>query len=199
MIFKRREKLSFQERLYQVVVPRKSVWRTFDYFGKRIRRLPDSPHRIALGFACGATASFSPFFGFHFFFAAALAWLVRGNLLASAFGTIVGNPITFPFIATASLSTGWWLFGEAPMDSGDGFSIGWLVDNLSTIFFPYLIGGLVPGAICGAVTYVVIGPLVAAYQERRRKKLEASARRRRKERDKELSAYEMHDAEGDNA
>ena len=31
--------------------------------GHRVRRLPDTPHRIALGFACGVFVSFTPFFG----------------------------------------------------------------------------------------------------------------------------------------
>ncbi|MEM9735433.1 MAG: DUF2062 domain-containing protein, partial [Pseudomonadota bacterium] len=100
MILKRREKLPFWTRVREIVAPRKGLWRGVDYIGKRMRRLPDSPHRIALGFACGAMASFSPFFGFHFFYAAGLAWLVRGNMVASLFGTIVGNPFTFPLIST---------------------------------------------------------------------------------------------------
>ena len=67
MILKRREKAPFSDRLRQAVAPRKGFWRGMDYIGKRLRRLPDSPHRIALGFACGALASFSTFFsGFTF-------------------------------------------------------------------------------------------------------------------------------------
>ena len=95
----------------RVLAPRKGFWRGFDYIGKRMRRLPDSPHKIALGFACGAMASFTPFFGLHFVVAAGLAWLVRGNFLASVFGTVVGNPLTFPFISAASLWTGRWILG----------------------------------------------------------------------------------------
>ena len=107
MIFKRREKPSLLYRIREFFAPRKGFWRGMDYIGKRMRRLPDSPHRIALGFACGAVASFTPFFGFHFFVAAGIAWVLRANIVASLFGTIVGNPLTFPFISgmSRSLST----------------------------------------------------------------------------------------------
>jgi hypothetical protein len=199
MVFKRRERLPFWQRVRELVVPRKGVWRGAHYVGKRIRRLPDSPHRIALGFACGAFASFTPLFGFHFIVAAAAAWLVRGNLLASAFGTAVGNPVTFPFIAAASLNLGWWITGEKPAEA-EGFSFGWLTKNVDEIFFPYAIGGILPGLTAAVVTYFVLGPLVAAYQDRRRRLLRARAERLRAEIDREQDAYAVRDArEGDNA
>lgn len=225
MILKRRNKPPLGKRLRETLAPRKGFWRGMDYIGKRMRRLPDSPHRIALGFACGALASFSPFFGFHFFLAAGFAWLVRANMLASLFGTIVGNPITFPFISATCLWVGRWIFGQnddastfdAVMRSfGDAFSSIWatmkswfgygpsMVDGLVQFFYdvflPYLIGGIPPGLICAAVCYYTIGPLVAAYQTRRRKKLLAIQKKRRAALDAEQNAYKAHDGlEGDHA
>ncbi|MGF1551303.1 MAG: DUF2062 domain-containing protein [Paracoccaceae bacterium] len=199
MVFKRRDKPPFWHRLREIVVPRKGVWRGAHYVGKRIRRLPDSPHRIALGFACGTFASFTPLFGFHFVVAAAFAWLVRGNMLASAFGTAVGNPITFPVIAASSLHIGWWLTGETPSEDMR-FDWDWLIENLDDIFFPYAIGGILPGIAAGVTAYLVLGPVVAAYQERRRRKLHERAARLRARIDEESRAYAVHDArEGDNA
>ena len=79
-----------------------------------------------------------------------------------------------------------------------------MVDGLITFFYnlflPYLIGGIIPGLICGAVCYWTLGPLVAAYQERRRKKLKAIQDKRRAALEKELDAYRAHDGmEGDHA
>lgn len=205
MIFKRRDKASFWYRVREFFAPRKGIWRGVDYISKRMRRLPDSPHRIAMGFACGAFVSFSPFFGFHFFLAAGLAWLVRGNVLASLFGTIVGNPLTFPFISAVSLWVGRWITGQHDDGSSfeaithafaEGFNSIWgtikswfgygpsMLDGflvfLNDLFFPYLIGGLLPGLATALVSYFVLGPIVAAYQERRRKKLvDIQARQRR--------------------
>lgn len=39
------------------------------------------------------------------------------------------------------------------------------------VFYPYLIGGIIPGVLCATLSYALIVPLVAAYQNRRRKKL----------------------------
>ncbi|MBK0400062.1 DUF2062 domain-containing protein [Limibaculum sp. M0105] len=197
MIFKRREKPPFWDRMREIMYPRKGALRGVHYLRKRIHRLPDSPHRIALGFACGAMASFTPFFGFHFGIAAALAFLLRGNLLASAFGTAVGNPLTFPFIAAASLQTGWLILGNKPHVVDEGFSVHWLVANIETIFVPYLVGGIAPGLLTSFAAYWLLGPIVEAYQERRRKKLEALAADRRRALDAELSAYTNGDRRED--
>jgi uncharacterized protein (DUF2062 family) len=117
MIFKRRDKPPFWGRLREVLYPRKGFWRGMDYVRRRLHRLPDSPHRIALGFACGAFISFTPFFTLHFFLAAGMAWAFRANILASIFGTAVGNPLTFPFIATGSLWLGRYLLGRGGTQS----------------------------------------------------------------------------------
>lgn len=79
----------------------------------KLSRLKGTPDSIAAGFACGAAISFTPFVGFHLLLAALSAWLIRGNLAASAIGTIVGNPWTFPFIWAAVLATGDLVLGQA--------------------------------------------------------------------------------------
>lgn len=225
MIFKRRERPTAFQRLREALAPRKGWWRGLDYIRKRMRRLPDSPHRIALGFACGVFASFTPLFGLHFILAAAFAWAARANVLAALFGTVIGNPLTFPLISATALYTGRWLMGRNAR--GDNFEVithafaeglnsiwgtakAWfgygpsmldgLLEFANEIFLPYLIGGIVPGLIAAAVCYWTIGPVVAAYQERRRRKLLTIQARRRSQLDSELSAYESSDrGEGDNA
>lgn len=200
MIFKRRDKPPFWSRLREIMLPRKGILRGIDYIRMRLHRLPDSPHRIALGFACGALASFTPFFGFHIVLAAALAWLIGGNLLAAAFGTIVGNPLSFPFVAAAALELGWWMLGDKPLKPVDGFSVSWLFDNIDAIFLPYLVGGILPGLAAAAISYWLIGPVVAAYQERRRNRLAKRAGKWRAAMLDEQGAYMARDAkEGDDA
>ncbi|MBQ9271996.1 MAG: DUF2062 domain-containing protein [Alphaproteobacteria bacterium] len=78
----------------------------------QLKRLKGTPYSIAAGFACGVAISFTPFIGFHLILAAITAWLIRGNIVSSALGTIVGNPWTFPFIWIAVLSTGRFLLGD---------------------------------------------------------------------------------------
>lgn len=225
MILKRGKRPPFILRAREFLAPRKGFWRGFGYIGKRIKRLPDSPHRIALGFACGALASFTPFFGLHFFVAAGLAWLVRGNVFAALFGTIVGNPITFPLISGVSLWLGRWVMGrdgggsgaDAVLDAAWGAvlsawsevrswfgyepsAIQGLLNFLDEVFLPYLIGGLLAGTTCALLSYVILGPAIDAYQTRRRKKLEQIQSRRRELAEYELAAYAAKDGmEGDNA
>jgi uncharacterized protein (DUF2062 family) len=84
------------------------------YAGHRVARLPDSPGAIAGGLAWGAAASFTPFIGLQFLLALLGAWATRCNLVASAIGTAIGNPWTFPFIWAAIYQTGAFMLGEEP-------------------------------------------------------------------------------------
>ena len=42
---------------------------------KRLKYLKDSPHEIALGFACGVWTNFNPFFGINIFIGMGLAFV----------------------------------------------------------------------------------------------------------------------------
>jgi len=221
MIFKRRDRPSPWSRLRDFLYPRKGFWRGFRYITKRIHRLPDTPHRIALGFACGALASFTPFFTLHFILAALLALVLRASVIAALLGTAVGNPLTFPFISGLSLWLGRTILGQTGGDSDfeavmDAFATGatavwtttksWfgygapdyagLAQFANDVFLPYLVGGLGPGLIAGFVGYWIIGPVVEAYQERRRRKFEARAAEARARAYAEQEAYVSRDGRG---
>ncbi|QPH54431.1 DUF2062 domain-containing protein [Pontivivens ytuae] len=195
MVFKRRKPLSTLERVRQGIYPKSGWRRAVEYLAHRLRRLPDSPHKVSLGLACGVFASFSPLFGLHFMAAMLCAWVVRGNLIASAIGTLFGNPITFPAIAYVSLGFGRWIMGDRGTTDFDivvkafanAFAGMWQTtksffgygpsawDRLALffqdLFLPYLVGGIIPGLIAGTITYYVSRPVVRAYQARRREKL----------------------------
>lgn len=173
--------------------PRSGWRRAIEYVKLRLKRLPDTPHKIAIGIACGVFVTFSPLFGFHFFVSALLAWILRGNILASLLATFVGNPITFPFIAAASYRTGLWIMGRGSERNvwrkvsdgfGEMFSTLWInmksvftgasvpwdpfVRAVHDIFLPYLIGGIIPGTIFAAIFYFASKPMIEAYQRRRK-------------------------------
>lgn len=225
MIFKRRRPPTAFHRVREFVYPRKGFWRGFGYIGKRMRRLPDTPHRIALGFACGTFASFSPFFTLHFIVSALFAWVLRANIVAALFGTIVGNPLTFPAIASSALWVGRTVLGRDDTDGssfdavmaafGAAFESAWggvkswfgyeytndasILEFLDEVFLPYLVGGALIGIVAAFISYWVLGPLVAAYQNRRQRRIENRAAERRQEIDDEQEAYGSHDSSGDNA
>ena len=111
-MFKRREKLSWKKRLSGYLWPQGGWKRYGRFILLKLHRLGGTPRSIAAGFACGAAISFTPFVGFHMILAAATAFLLRGNIIASAVGTVVGNPWTFPFIWISVLYTGRLMLGE---------------------------------------------------------------------------------------
>ncbi|WP_331274412.1 DUF2062 domain-containing protein [Pseudooceanicola algae] len=229
------------------VWPRGGWARAFHYTKHRLRRLPDSPEKISRGIAVGIFTVFTPLFGLHFPFAAALALLVRGNVLAALLATFISNPLTFVPISLISLQTGFYIVNTAAEHGiGNGVQFGFhppgahmpppppppgfaggpdvlgpngdpglpgmgmgpgdgrrsfvgkfvdagedLADNIRAlftdaephweglrifyheIFFPYLIGGIVPGVIFGIIGYYVTVPVIRAYQTRRRGVLKA--------------------------
>lgn len=190
-MFKRRDKRNYVERVQNAVYPRGGWARAGSYIVHRLRRLPDPPHRIARGVAAGVFVSFSPLFGLHFVVAALVAWILRGNILAAMLATFVGNPITFPLFATAAITMGEWILGaQSPVPMGQIFAAfsqasGELWHNLGSlftddtahwdrlavffhgVFLPYLVGGIIPGAVAGYIAYALSHPLIAAYQKRR--------------------------------
>ena len=201
MVFRRRDRRSPLRAIVDFIWPRGGWTRAFHYVKHRVRRLPDSPERIARGIAAGVFAAFTPFYGLHFLIAALLARLLNGNILAALSGTFFGNPLTYVPIGVASLQTGHWLLGTEFDTEVDHSLIGkffgvsrdiW--DNLlalisdraadwhglqifyNDVFLPYMIGGVIPGVVAATVCYFLSVPLIRVYQQRRRSKIKAKFR-----------------------
>ncbi len=141
------------------------------YFMHRIRRLPGSPHTIAAGFACGAAISFTPFIGFHFVLAALLAWVIGANVIASAFGTAVGNPWTFPIIWVGIYRLGTMILGwnTGPALS-ETLSMAYIFDHPVAVLLPMSLGGIMTGAVVWLAVYWSVLGVVAEYQLLRRRR-----------------------------
>ena len=192
-MFKRRDRRPIWRAIGEFLWPRGGWSRAFQYVQHRLRRLPDSPERIGRGIWAGVFTTFTPFYGLHFIFASMVAFVMRGNILASMMATFFGNPLTYFPIGLVSLQTGHWLMGSK-MDAEDQNSFGgafvdaWrdLTSNFfamfdeqtadwtglrafyDDMFLPYLIGGLIPGAIAATICYYLCMPLIRAYQKRRK-------------------------------
>ena len=113
MLFKQRKKIDFISRILHFFWPRNGWGRLFKYTTLRIKRLPGSPHSIALGFTFGVIAAMTPLFGFHFIIGIFLAWIFGASVIASLIGNFVGNPWTFPFICILNLKIGSYFY-ESP-------------------------------------------------------------------------------------
>ena len=171
-MFKRRRPLPPIRRLWELVWPRGGWWRMVLYVVHRLGRLPGTPYRVAAGFACGAAVSFTPFMGFHFIGAALLALLIRGNVLASAIGTAIGNPWTFPFIWIWTYKLGHWLLGDsANYPLPEELSMHYIFDNFASVFWPMTLGGLPTAIVAWIGFFWPAYALVLQYQRRRRRRL----------------------------
>lgn len=190
MVFKRRTPRTYLQAVGQSFYPRGGWARAAQYVLLRVRRLPDPAHKISRGIAAGVFASFTPFFGLHFFLSATIAYLIRGNIMAALLATFVGNPFTFPLIAAISMEIGTWLLGTPPVPlpfvlasfSDAAVEIwrnfvaiftsaeaewGDLPMFFGRVFLPYLIGGIAPGIACAFAFYILSEPLIRAYQKAR--------------------------------
>lgn len=156
--------------------PRQSWSRSLKYFGKRVLRLSASPHAIAVGFACGVLVSWTPFVGFHFLMSAFIALLLGGNLVASAIGTVVGNPFTFPLMWWSAFELGQKILGlkhhmpKLPPGHESLMHATW--DEILPVLKPMLVGAVPLGIASGFVAYLIVRSAVAAYQNSRRRRLE---------------------------
>lgn len=188
MLFKRRDPISLKRRLETVFWPRAGWRRSATYFGHRLSRLPGSPSGIAAGFACGAAISFTPLIGLHFIGAAVLAWALRGNIFASAVGTVVGNPWTFPLIWIWIFNLGIWILGwEAGRELPEEMSFTIIVDYPWEIFLPMLVGGIPTALFAWFAFFFPVKRIVAGYQN-------ARARRLRRKVERQIARGERPDA-----
>ncbi|WP_121629147.1 DUF2062 domain-containing protein [Tropicibacter alexandrii] len=201
MVFKRRDRRPIWRIVVEALWPRGGWGRAVRYIRLRLNRLPDPPHRIARGIFAGVFTTFTPFYGLHFIVAAVLALVMRGNVLAALLSTFFGNPLTYVPIGVVSLKTGYWLLdmeGRAPkhedhaglvekflnagsdlwdnlvaLFTGREAEWGHLIRFYDEVFYPYMIGGIIPGLIAAMVMYHISLPIITAYQNRRKGALKA--------------------------
>ena len=181
-MFRRRDPRPTLTRFGHFLWPRTGWRRAGAYFGHRVRRLPGSPYSIAAGFACGAAISFTPLLGAHFLLASLGAWLMGGNLIASALGTVVGNPWTFPLIWVASYRLGSWVLGANGSEAlPDGLTMAYIRDNPEAVFLPMMTGGLPMAIVAWFVSFWVVRRAVARYQQMRLSRIRRRAEKRMSE------------------
>ena len=103
-----------------------------------------------------------------------VAWVLRGNLIASALGTFVGNPLTFPAIWFVVYEVGRYMVG-APAGPDPDIAETLQSDRAFDMFLPLLVpltvGSVPVGIVLGSIGYVVTRSGVEAYQVRRRRRL----------------------------
>ena len=135
-MFNRRTKPNLNSTLRELIWPKMGPRRALTYWIHRISRIPDSIYAISAGIAFGASISFTPFVGLHFILAGLLAWVFRANIIASAIGTIVGNPWTFPIIWLWIYNLGVWM-GFGTLDKEHSFQFSDLFGKILTALLTF--------------------------------------------------------------
>ncbi len=148
------------------VWPRGGWWRSSRYVAHRVRRLPGSPVAIAVGFACGAFISFTPLFGLHYLLGGALAWLLRGSVIASVFGATLGW--LYPIVIVWAYQLGSWVIGThlyavSPADAG----LHYFMRHPWQALVPTAIGSVPFALAAGVLAFALAYWTVASYRAMR--------------------------------
>ncbi|PCI42043.1 MAG: hypothetical protein COB46_01590 [Rhodospirillaceae bacterium] len=197
-MFKRRQKLTPLNRVRQFFWPSSGWNRSTRYVFHRVARIPGSAYSLAAGFACGAAISFTPFIGLHFVLSAILAYIMRANIIASAIGTVVGNPWTFPFIWVGVFKVGRFILDaddehdvEAhevdflnvmteSMEAMHRLDFEFLMETAAPVMWPLLVGSVPVSIFVWILFFTPLKPMIAKYQAARHHRRTKKQRKRDK-------------------
>jgi uncharacterized protein len=174
MLFRRREAESLLERMRVHLWPRRSWTRSSRYVVYRLRRLSDTPHAVALGFAIGVFTAVTPFLGTHMVAAALLAWVIGGSVVAALLGTFLGNPLTYPLLWYSTYEVGNLMLRGKMVQKQIDLSGGIFqksIEQLWPILKPMTLGSIPVGLALALLSYALVKPMVEAYKHRRRREL----------------------------
>lgn len=155
-----------------------SLRRTYD----RFVRIRGNPREIGRGFALGLFVGMSPFLGLHMAIAVFLAALLKWNKIAAATGVWISNPLTAPFLYSATFFTGTRFLGlkkgampPLPMNLREFVA---LFGQAPEFFWILTVGGVILGLPLAAAGYYLAHSAIVKYREDLRQKLILERRRR---------------------
>ena len=132
--------------------------------------MPASSYAISAGFACGSMVSFTPLLGLHFVLAVVFSYLLRANYIAALIGTIVGNPISFPFIWSLIYKVGAFIVDKSHDNLSPNINFEIIIKQTYDIFIPMLVGGAVLAIPVWVLTYFITYSFVSSFKKARIKK-----------------------------
>ena len=121
----------------------------------------DDPATIARGFAVGIFVAFSPFLGLHTVLAISLAFLIRGNRLASLLASWICNPLTMIPILYFDFKVGEILLSTSLPFPHNIHTFKDIIHAGGQIAWPLLVGGHLIGLVLALASFPIIHFLVA--------------------------------------
>jgi hypothetical protein len=169
-MFRRRDRLTLSQRVRDLVWPRAGWWRASKYLVYRVRRLPGSPARIALGFACGAFVSFTPLFGLHYLLAMVVAWSLRGSVVAAFLGANLGWFYPLLLVWVYELGTG--IIGAAgTIRLSPTADPVYLLHHPWSVFLPTMVGSIPVGLAIAATSFAFAYWIITGYRGLRHRRI----------------------------
>lgn len=135
---------------------------------KAILQINDTPHHIAMSFAFGVFWGMSPLLGIHTLCAFFTAWLLRLNRFVAVVGVFITNPWTFVPIYSFSLLVGAKLTGTKqilPEIDWNNVTFVDLMDKLSHLLMPFIIGSFAVGTVSAVLSYFIIYKAAIKYRK----------------------------------
>lgn len=186
MMFQRRSRPGWLGVVRNAVWPKAGWRRASLYLMHRVGRIDASPHEIGAGFAAGVAISFLPLNGLHLVLGAVLALMTRGNVLASAIGTLIGNPWTFPVIWVATFEVGVRLlpgYFDHPVRTEAfvrvmadllsallTFDLELINNKVWPIWYPMMVGSIPLAMVAWGASYWIVRTFVLARRRRRERR-----------------------------
>ena len=132
--------------------------KTLQIFGDWLHK-PDLWHlsrrSVAGAFAVGLFFAWMPV-PFQMVLAAGTAIWIGTNLPLSVALVWVSNPVTIPPMFYFAYKVGTWIIGETATDFNFELSFNWLLNELSAIWQPFLVGCFTMAASCSLLGYLII-------------------------------------------
>jgi uncharacterized protein (TIGR03546 family) len=147
-----------------------------DSLRNRIRRIYERfvkirgrPREIALGFALGIFIGMTPTMGIQMLIAVFFAAILKWSKISAAFGVLITNPFTSPFIYGLTYIVGAKLLGmKAAMTLPDELTwsiVKEMLKNAPAIFGALTVGGIIIGLPLAVLCYYLSYAVVNRYQQ----------------------------------
>ncbi len=135
----------------------------------RFIKVKGQPREIALGFALGIFIGMTPTIGIQMPIAIFFAALLKWSKISAAFGVLITNPLTSPFIYGITYIVGAKLLGlKATLNLPDDFTwsiVKEMLKNAPVIFGALTVGGIIIGLPLAVLSYYLSFAAVNKYQQ----------------------------------
>ncbi|MDR2104790.1 MAG: DUF2062 domain-containing protein [Deferribacteraceae bacterium] len=134
---------------------------------KQMVTLSVPPDKLALSYAIGVFAGFTPYIGFQTYIGLALTTLFKAPFLPALIGINITNPITIPLIFAFTTKIGMLFLGiEFDIDfTWKNVSFSTLIHAGKTLLLPFIVGTHLVGIILSVFTYFTVYYIVKRYRK----------------------------------